>query len=180
MVTIIFESHATSLDNEAGLASGRYDVALSPLGEKQAHELGERYEDQHLDAVFCSDLKRSHRTAEIAFTGRTMPIIRDARLRECDYGTFTRQSSAEVERERARHISEPFPGGESYQEAAIRMNKFLQDLLKEYDGKKVLIIGHRATQYGLEHLINNRQLKEIVAAPWAWQPGWVYSLKEIA
>ena len=29
MVTIIFESHATSFDNEAHLASGHSDVALS-------------------------------------------------------------------------------------------------------------------------------------------------------
>ena len=30
---LVFETHATSLDNEAGLASGHADVELSPLGE---------------------------------------------------------------------------------------------------------------------------------------------------
>ncbi|NCO25008.1 hypothetical protein GW901_00575 [Candidatus Parcubacteria bacterium] len=38
MVTIIFEAHGTTLDNEAHLASGHYDIVLSPLGEKQAKE----------------------------------------------------------------------------------------------------------------------------------------------
>ena len=33
------------------------------------------------------------------------------------------------------------------------MKSFLEELLKNYDGKKVMIIGHRATQYGLEHWI---------------------------
>ena len=29
MIRVLFESHSTSLDNEAGLASGHFDVALS-------------------------------------------------------------------------------------------------------------------------------------------------------
>jgi phosphoserine phosphatase len=67
MITIIFEAHGTTFDNEAHLASGHNDVALSPLGENQARELGERYKDIHFDAIFCSDLQRSYKTAEIAF-----------------------------------------------------------------------------------------------------------------
>ena len=35
----VFETHATSLDNDAGLASGWFDVALSVTGEAQAREL---------------------------------------------------------------------------------------------------------------------------------------------
>ena len=41
MVTIIFESHATSFDNENHLSSGHNDVGLSSLGEKQAKELAD-------------------------------------------------------------------------------------------------------------------------------------------
>ncbi len=59
MVEIIFESHGTTFDNEAHLASGHYDVALSPLGEQQSREMGERYANDHFDAIFCSDLQRS-------------------------------------------------------------------------------------------------------------------------
>jgi len=40
---LVFETHATSLDNEAGLASGHHDVALSPDGRRQAAELGRRH-----------------------------------------------------------------------------------------------------------------------------------------
>jgi broad specificity phosphatase PhoE len=34
-------------------------VALSPLGEQQSREMGERYKDDHFDAVFTSDLSRA-------------------------------------------------------------------------------------------------------------------------
>ena len=175
MITIIFESHATTLDNEVHLASGHNDVALSALGEKQARELGERYVDKHFDAIFCSDLQRSYKTAEIAF-GSKFPIIRDTRLRECDYGDLTRHPSSEVDPEKIKHIKIPFPNGESYEQTNQRMKEFLEDLTQKYDGrqKNVLIIGHRATQYGLEHRIKGLSLEKIISTPWKWQPGWVY------
>lgn len=35
-LTVIYITHATSLDNEAGIASGHHDTALSPTGVEQA------------------------------------------------------------------------------------------------------------------------------------------------
>ena len=173
MVNIVFETHTTSLDNEEYISSGNYDVALSPLGEKQAKELGERYMDEHFDAIFCSDLQRSYRSAEIAF-GDRFPIARDKRLRECDYGDLTRHPSSEVDPQKVNHITEPFPNGESYEQTLERMKDFLDDLKKKYEGKRVMIIGHRATQYGLEHWINRVDLKTLITTPFKWQPGWTY------
>lgn len=113
MVTIIFESHSTTFDNEAHLASGHNDVTLSSLGEKQAKELGGRRGNENFDAIFCSDLQRSYRTAEIAF-GEKFPVIKDKRLWECDYGDLTGNPSSEVDPLKIKHINEPFPNGASY------------------------------------------------------------------
>src|SRR3989339_470049 len=171
MVEIIFESHATTVDNEAKLSSGWYDAELSELGIKQAKELGERYEGQHIDAVFCSDMQRSYKTAEIAFGGRDIHIIKDKRLRECDYGDLTRHVDTEIKQEKPNRISVPYPKGESYEQATTRIKQFLSELAGEYNGKRVMVIGHRATQYGLEHWINGVPLPETVIAPWQWQTG---------
>jgi 2,3-bisphosphoglycerate-dependent phosphoglycerate mutase len=180
MTAIIYETHATSLDNESGVASGHYDVDLSPRGEQQARELGERHRQQPPDVVFCSDLRRAYRTAGIAFAGSGIPIIRDARLRELDYGDWTRRPSTEVDAERGRHIVEPFPNGESYMDAMARMKRFLTDLQQSHAGKRVVVIGHIATHYGLEYWINGRPLEELVRKGFVWQPGWNYSLMEPA
>ena len=51
MITIWFEPHKTSLDNEAGLASGWNDVDLSPLGVEQLEECAERYGKNHSMSV---------------------------------------------------------------------------------------------------------------------------------
>lgn len=176
MLTIIFEAHGTTFDNEAHLASGHNDVALSPLGETQSREMGERYVGEHFDAIFCSDLERSYKSAEIAF-GDKFPIIRDARLRECDYGDMTQSPSVIIDVEKPKRIVEPFPNGESYTETNARMKEFLDELAKNYDDKRVMIIGHRATQYALDFYIKNIPLEVSTSTPFKWQPGWEYELK---
>lgn len=178
MITIIFESHSTTFDNESHLSSGHNDVALSPLGGKQAKEIGERYKSKNFDVIFCSDLQRSYKTAETAF-GNKFPIIRDKRLRECDYGDLTQHPSSEVDPEKLKRIKIPFPNGESYEQCMKRMKDFLEDLkqMSPDRGTNVLMIGHRATQYGLEHWINGVSLEEIISTPWKWQPGWIYYLE---
>lgn len=176
MIPLFFETHSTSLDNEAGLASGWHDVDLSPRGEAQAREMGERYRNRELDVVFCSDLRRSYRTAEIAFSQRTIPIVRDARLRECNYGLLTRRPAADVEVRRTDAIVNPFPDGESYQEVIVRVSTTLAVIARDHGGP-VLIVGHRATFYALEHLLRRLPLKEAIEAAWKWQPGWTYELQ---
>lgn len=180
MVNIIFEAHSTTTDNEAHLASGWNDVALSELGFKQSVELGQRYNLDDIDAIFTSDMARAYQTATLAFPAidpRKLHI--DWRLRECDYGDLTQHPKVEVDCEKLHRIDVPFPSGESYTDTTERMRTFLLDLARDYHGKTVMIIGHRATQYGLEHWINGVSLKETVSAPWAWQAGWTYKLTHV-
>ena len=176
MVTLIFEAHGTTFDNEAHLSSGWNDVALSPLGEKQSVEMGERYKDDHFDAIFCSDLERAYRSAEIGF-GDKWPIVKDARLRECNYGDFTQKPSNIVDEQKPLHINRPFPNGESYVQTTARMKSFLDDLKHDYVGKRVMVIGHRATQYGIENIVNGVPLEKLVTSHFKWQPGWKYEVK---
>lgn len=170
---LVFETHATSYDNEAGLASGHYDVDLSPIGEQQAAVLGLRYAADLPSLVVASDLRRSWRTAEIAF-GTRVPVMRDARLRECGYGTLARRPTREIDRRRAAAIDTPFPGGESYSQTTARVASWLSDLTAAWPGGWVLVIGHRATHYALDHLLGGVPLSDAVNAKFEWQPGWTY------
>ena len=57
-----------------------------------------------------------------------------------------------------------------------RMRNFLTELRARWDGKRVMIVGHRATQYALENLLNGKPLEQCVTEPWSWQAGWRYQL----
>lgn len=170
---LVYETHATSLDNEAGLASGHYDVELSPRGERQAADLGARYRNAPPSLVLTSDLQRAWRTAAIAF-GDRVPIVRDARLRECDYGELTRMPARAIDPFRLAAIDTPFPGGESYAQATTRVAACLDDLRRSWPGGWVLLIGHRATHYALDHLLEGVPLAAAMSLPFSWQPGWNY------
>lgn len=178
MLTLFYSPHAQSVDNEIGRASGYADVPLSDLGRQQAQELGHHYTTEALDAIFCSDLQRASTTAEIAFPKRAQFLVRDARLRECDYGDMTQHPFVQVAAERARRITEPFPNGESIFMVVQRTGAFLRDVMQEYDGKTILAIGHGATKYGLAYWCGNTSLETLIHAPSEWRdiPIWRYEL----
>lgn len=172
-LVIIFETHSTSVDNEAGIASGWHDAPLSTTGEQQARALGRRRSGDDVTAVFSSDLSRAFRTADIAFGARGIPLVRDARLRECNYGALTRRPASEIESHRIEHVATPYPDGESLEQVTARVEEWLDETARIFAGT-VVVIGHRATFYALDHLIRQIPLAEVVGAPWRWQPGWVY------
>jgi broad specificity phosphatase PhoE len=176
-VEIVFETHSTSTDNEAGIATGWLDGTLSPFGRQQAVQLGARRRADGLTAVFTSDLARAVETARIAFADSEIPVHRDPRLRECDYGELNGAPASVIERERSRRVAEPFPGGESYRQAVERVRKFLADVATEFQGKRILVIGHSATRWALEHILDGVELEQLVAAPFEWQEGWSFVLE---
>lgn len=174
MQLLIFESHATSCDNEKGIASGDLDSPLSQKGVLQAQELGERYADQSIHIVCCSDLIRSYATAQIAFSGTNAAIIKDKRLREWNYGLSNGRPAMEVDKLKSSYIYEPFPGGESLVSALARVKSFEDEIYSQYPHEPILFIGHRIVYYALEHRHNRVPLEDLVTKPWRWQPGWRY------
>jgi broad specificity phosphatase PhoE len=171
---LIFESHATSLDNERGIASGWLDTRLSEKGKEQAKDLGKRYEKKEIALVYTSDLARSFETAIIAFGHREVPIIQDSRLREWNYGKCNGHPVNEVEQYKVRCIERPFPDGESLEDVMKRFLSFAEDNLERTREGIIMIIGHRAIYYALERHYQKIPLKTIVEKPWTWQPGWSY------
>jgi 2,3-bisphosphoglycerate-dependent phosphoglycerate mutase len=177
-IAVVFETHATSEHNEQGRASGWLPSRLSALGREQAQQLGARRAGDGLAAVFSSDLTRAAETAAIAFAGTPIPVLLDWRLRECDYGQHNSSAAAELEAGRPEHLDHPYPGGESWRQAVTRVSRFLADLPLRWSGQRVLIIGHVATRWALEHVIDGIPLEHLVAAPFSWRPGWEYLLLE--
>lgn len=176
VVRIVFETHSLTVDNERGVATGWLGGALSAHGRALARELGERRRDDRIDAVFSSDLARAVETAEIAFGATDIPVVLDWRLRETDYGELNGAPADAIAAERAQRVDVPFPGGESYRDAVARVASFLDDFPDGCAGERVLLIGHTATRWALDHLLDGRPLEQVVAAPFDWREGWEFDL----
>ena len=168
---LIYETHSTSTDNEIAVASGHSDPDLSSVGELQAAQLGERRAGDRIAVVYCSDLLRARRTAEIVFGDGGVPIVADARLRECNFGEMNGRAADEVHRARGNHVTKPFAGGESYADVVRRVRSFLEDASGQHGTSTSLVIAHRAPHHAFEHLLNHRDLAQVVNDDWLWQPG---------
>ncbi len=177
---ITYFVHGTTVDNEQGISSGWKDAELSELGLRQAQELREQTKDKKFDVVFCSDLKRAVDSAKLAFEGR-VPIIADARLRECNYGDLNGGPSEVVEPMQESNFDKKFPNGESYEDVKARMLDFLNFLKENHDSKSIAIVSHKAPQIALDVLLKHKTWEQALAEDWrktkSWQPGWDYTLE---
>lgn len=176
-VRLVYETHSISEDNEAGIATGWLPGRLSEQGRRLARELGRRRPADGFAGVWSSDLARAVETAELAHAGSGVPLHVDARLRECDYGALNGCPTVELDRVRGDHVHTPFPGGgQSYRAVVEATATFLSDLRRHHDGERVLVIAHSATRWALQHLLDGTPLERLVTAPFAWQPGWEWTL----
>ena len=176
-VDVVYETHSTSVDNERGIATGWLGGRLSTTGREQARQLGVRRRDDGIDVVYASDLNRAVETAQIAFADCGIPVLLDWRLRECDYGRMNGMPRAQLDAERRRRLDDPFPDGESWRQAVARVGAFLEELRAARDGRRVLLIGHIATRWALDHFVGGIALEELVDdASFEWREGWEYRL----
>ena len=176
-VLLTYETHATTEDNEQGVATGWLPGRLSPRGRREAAQLGERRRPEGYAVVIVSDLARAVDTVTIAFAGSGVPVRQDARLRECDYGDLNGCRVTDLEQVRLSHLDVPFPGGQSYAQVVDQTRALLADISAEFDGSRVLLVAHSANRWALQHLLDGTPLAEAVAAPFDWQPGWCWTLR---
>jgi alpha-ribazole phosphatase/probable phosphoglycerate mutase len=175
----VYETHSTTTDNEAGIATGWLPGRLSAAGRRQAAELGDRRRNDGIAAVVVSDLARAQETAQIAFAGSDLEIITDARLRECNNGRLNGHPVAELAPQRPRHVLDPWPEGESYMDVVKRTRLLLDDLVTQWSGARLLLVGHSANKWALDHLLLVADLEELAGAGMDWRPGWEYVVSDL-
>lgn len=175
-VKIKYFVHGTTTDNLQKLATGWLPGELSEKGIAQAQALAELIKDEHFDIVICSDLTRAIQSANIDFAGRNIKILQDSRIRECNYGDLNGKDNKLVNY--SEHITKPFPNGESMLDVEARVKDFLLYLNKNFNGKKVAIVAHRAPQLAIEVLTMGKTWEQALFEDWRntknWQPGWNY------
>jgi broad specificity phosphatase PhoE len=174
VLSVVFETHATTIDNEIGRATGWLPGELSAAGREQARQLGIRRRDDGIEAVISSDLRRAVETVDLAFGDRAVSTITDARLRECHYGRLDGRPVSELRR--PDHLDVPYPEGESWRQAADRVAAWLVGARVRYDDQRILVVGHSVTKWAFDELVHGIPLSHSLALPLTWQPGWEYHL----
>ena len=176
-IGIVFETHALSEDNERGVATGWLPGPPRPARPRQR---GGRWAGD--DATTASPPCSPPICAAPRDSGDRLCGDRHSRpVRLAAAGVRFRRPQRHpgraVGQDREEYLERPYPGGESRREAVQRVTGLLDDLPTRWAGRRVLLIGHVATQHALEHVINGLALEDLVAADFDWrEEGWEYRL----
>lgn len=143
--------HGETELNAKGLYYGWTDCELSQKGLMQAEDMADILQNLSFDAVISSSLVRAMVTAVIVSGYTPNEIIKDDRLREMNFGAWEGMHYIEA-REKHKVEWENWsrdwknaapPKGESFMDLYNRVKSSIEDILREYKGKKVLIVSHQ-------------------------------------
>ena len=142
--TIIYSARHGETDfNVQFCLCGRLDIPLTEKGIEQAHILAESLTDKGIEKIYCSDLCRAVVTAEIVGKKLGLQPIPDARLRETAFGTMECRKRNDPEYlRRSQSFAERFPEGESILQSAHRVYGFLDEIIRDNQGKTLLLVSH--------------------------------------
>ena len=144
MRLFVLTRHAQSTLNVEERVNGDPAVAapLTPAGEAQARQLGLELAGLELDLCLHTRFDRTRQTAELALEGRAVlrssePLLDDIDVGELDGVPFYAYRAWKREHRR----DEPFPGGESLDDAALRYVRGFRALLARSE-RTLLVVCH--------------------------------------
>ena len=155
MKHVVLIRHGESQWNLENRFTGWVDVPLSPKGEQEAREAGEKVRAFRFDHAFTSVLTRAIRTLEIVLDviGQPgLPVEQNQALNERMYGelqglnkteTAEKYGEAQVKLWRRSYDVRP-PGGESLQDTAERVLPYYRERLwpRLAKGETLLVVAH--------------------------------------
>ena len=141
--------HGSVVGAETRRFIGHLDIPLSPLGEAQIAALAARLRVR-LDAIYCSDLLRARRSAEILAAPHHLGPIPEPALREFAMGDWEGLTAEEIRDLDAVAFKAwmadvgrfQFPGGESLQDLEARVLPAFEAIVGRHPGGRVAVVAH--------------------------------------
>ncbi|GEO69749.1 histidine phosphatase family protein [Levilactobacillus acidifarinae] len=160
MTTIDWVRHGQTQANVNRIIQGQLDTTVTTLtttGEQQVQDLLVHLEMTDYNRLVVSPLQRTRQTAAILTTGsaKTLPLTLDSRLMEGNYGDWTGQPTAELQKRYPAAFDPlthevlpnwlPRTKGESYGQIQERVGQLVAELVVKYPYEHILVISHGLT-----------------------------------
>ena len=125
-------------------------VALTEKGRDEARLLGQQVARVALELCIHTRFGRTLETAAIALEGRDVPFEEEPLLDDIDVGELEGQTLEDYRRwKRAHERSDPFPGGESLDDAARRYARAFQKLLDRPETSMLVVTHEIPVRYAI-------------------------------
>ncbi len=151
MVKILFLRHAESVANKNHVFCGQMDAPLTELGLIQAEKAADYILNNYkIDAAYSSDLIRVKQTAAPTVKDLGLEVNYSKKLREIDVGAWQGVSIEEISISDAetynRYIAGDatvrLGGAESFEDLRKRALEVINEIVRNNDGKTVLVATH--------------------------------------
>ncbi len=144
--------------NNKEIILGTTDLPLNEKGNSQASDLADRVEKLgNIDIIIASPMLRAQCTAKAVADRCGLEIVTDVRLREWDYGEYEGRNRftegfAENKSEFGVRMGK---SGESLAQLSHRVYSALDDIIKNYGDKNVLVVSHGGVCRVIETYFND-------------------------
>ncbi len=154
--------HGQTDFNKENKILGTTDIPLNDTGISQAEIFAENVKNLgDVDIIIASPMKRARTTAEFAAKKCGLEIIIDERLKEWDYGKYEGQPRSDVfAADKELFAVRMGKTGESLLQLAHRVYSFIDDIIKDYSDKNVLVVSHGGVCRMIETYFNDMTTKE--------------------
>lgn len=122
---------------------------LSVYGEEQSKQLSKNEELKNIDVIWTSSYTRAKATAKYIANNNNLCINIDSRLNERKLGNLQElaefmknKNTRDPSQEQLLDRNFKTTGGESAEETNQRMTEFFDKIIKEYEGKKIVVVSH--------------------------------------
>lgn len=167
MITLYITRHGETRWNIEKRLQGQGNSELTENGILGAEKLCDRFEEIDVDCIISSPLKRTVHTSEIIRGEKNIPIFTDAGLMEIDVGDYSGKTLEEMKVSDAQTVEDilndpynnSYPNGENLTQFYDRCTEAVKRIIKEYDGKRVLIVSHGGVLKCIEHFMRGEMIE---------------------
>jgi broad specificity phosphatase PhoE len=137
-------------------------IPLTDRGRQQAADLGQMVANVPLDVCIHTRFPRTRKTAEIAISGRGIPMVEEPLFDDIDIGELEGRLIDDYRAWKHEHSrSDPFPGGESLDDAARRYVQGFEGLLARPEVSILAVVHEIPIRYAL----NGAMVSDSLDAP---------------
>ncbi|MDR2568524.1 MAG: histidine phosphatase family protein [Mycoplasmataceae bacterium] len=150
MTKIYYVRHGQTDYNVKNIWAGSSNAKLTKEGKKQAQKTGEELKDVKFDVAFVSPLKRARKTFKYINKFHHLKPNVDERIKERNFGKLEGTPAGETSPVSKQNmynydLNDDFGlGVEKIQDTNARVVNFIEYVLKNYEGKEVLVVAHGA------------------------------------
>jgi broad specificity phosphatase PhoE len=159
VTVLLLARHGETDWNRENRWQGWADPPLNETGRAQARALAEQLRDTPFDAVYSSDLRRAHETAEIVAAPHGVPVVSDPGLREIDVGSWSGLTHAEIEE---RYPDGKRPDGETREQHAERVLEAVERIARANPESRILLVTHGGTMRALHGHVSDEPSHPVV------------------